>query len=64
MQFNDNYALRVENKIAVITPNSKPLSFLYKNQKLIPTKNDIELQKNVLAFIIVLNHMYQNKLYK
>ena len=64
MQFNDRYALRVDNKIAVLRPNTKPLTFEYKNDHLIQIKEDEELQKDVLAFVLVLNHIYQNKLYK
>ena len=64
MQFNDTYALRIANTIAVIRPNTKALTFKYENKKLIPTKNNKELEKDVIAFILVLNHMYQNKLYQ
>jgi phosphoglycerol transferase MdoB-like AlkP superfamily enzyme len=64
MQFNDRYALRVGNKVAVLRPNTKPLTFEYKNKHLIPIKQDVELEKDVLAFVIFLNYIYQNKLYK
>jgi phosphoglycerol transferase MdoB-like AlkP superfamily enzyme len=64
MQFNDRYALRVDNKIAVLRPNKKPLTFLYQNKHLIPTKEDIQLQKDLLAFVTVLNYVYQKRLYK
>ncbi len=64
MQFNNRYALRVDNKVAVLRPNTKPMTFEYKNKHLVKIKEDEELQKDLLALIIVLNEMYQNKLYK
>ncbi len=64
MQFHTSYALRVDNKIAILRPNKKPLTFLYKNQHLVKTISDIELEKDVLAFIITLDNLYNNKLYK
>ncbi len=64
MQFHTSYALRVDNKIAILRPNKKPLTFLYKNQHLVKTISDIELEKDVLAFIVTLDNLYNNKLYK
>jgi len=72
MQFNESYALRVDNKVAIIRPNKKPITFTYSD----PTKfddrsnhlkevpHDKELEKDVLAFVITLNYLYNNKLYK
>jgi hypothetical protein len=64
MQFNDRYALRVDNTIAVLRPNLKPLTFEYKDKHLIAIKSNKELEKDVLAFVLVLNHIYQERLYK
>jgi phosphoglycerol transferase MdoB-like AlkP superfamily enzyme len=64
MQFNDSYALRVDDTIAVIRPNKKALTFKYENKRLMKTKRNVELEKDVVAFVLVLNHMYENKLYK
>ncbi len=64
MQFHDSYALRKDNKIAIIRPNKKAITFLYNNQHLVKTEPDAELEKDVLAFIIVLNNLYNKKLYK
>jgi len=64
MQFNDRYALRVDNTVAVVVPNKKPQTFLYKNKHLVKTKDDIELQDDLLAFIHTLNYVYQKMLYK
>ena len=64
MQFNSYYALRVKDKIAVLRPNKKAITFIYKNKHLVKTDDDKELEKDVQAFVIVLNYMYQNRLYK
>lgn len=64
MQFNDRYALRVDNEVAVIRPNTKPLTFTYENKHLKSAKENQELQKDLLAFITVLNYVYDNRLYK
>lgn len=64
MQFNDRYALRVDDKVSVLRPNTKPLTFLYKNKHLVKALEDIELEKDLLAFIVLLNHIYENKLFR
>ncbi|NPA66198.1 MAG: sulfatase-like hydrolase/transferase [Epsilonproteobacteria bacterium] len=64
MQFNDTYALRVGEKVAVLQPHKQPKTFLYKQKHLIPTTHDTELEKDLLAFIIVLDYIYQNRLYQ
>jgi phosphoglycerol transferase MdoB-like AlkP superfamily enzyme len=64
MQFHDTYALRVGNKVAVVRPNKQALSFIYKHKRLVETKHDKELEKDALAFVIALDNIYNNKLYK
>ena len=64
MQFNDRYALRVDNTVAVLRPNTKPLTFKYEGKHLIPIASNVELEKDVLAFVLVLNHIYQERLYR
>ncbi len=64
MQFHTSYALRVDNKIAIIRPNKKAITFLYKDSHLVPTESDSELEKDVLAFVVALDYMYNEKLYK
>ncbi len=64
MKFNENYALRVDDKVAILTPNKPAQTFIYKDKKLIPTLHDKELEKDVLAFIITLNYLYEKQLYK
>jgi phosphoglycerol transferase MdoB-like AlkP superfamily enzyme len=64
MQFHNSYALRQDNKVAIIRPDKKPLTFIYENKHLKQTQPDEELQKDALAFVVVLDYMYNNKLYK
>ena len=71
MQFHTSYALRVDDKVAVIRPNKEALTFIYKDPKtyldksnhLILTKHDKELEKDALAFVLTLDHLYNKKLY-
>ena len=63
MQFHDSYGLRVDDKIAIIRPNKKPITFLYRNKQLIETESDTQLEDDALAFIITLDYLYNNKLY-
>jgi phosphoglycerol transferase MdoB-like AlkP superfamily enzyme len=64
MQFNDRYALRVDDTIAVVTPNQKPQTFIYKNKHLVQTQHNKELEKDLIAFITVLNKVYQDRIFK
>ncbi|MCK9473476.1 LTA synthase family protein [Sulfurimonas sp.] len=72
MQFHSSYALRVDDKVAIIRPGQKPLTFSYKDPEtyldtknhLTPIENDEELQQDALAFVITLDHMYNKKLYR
>jgi phosphoglycerol transferase MdoB-like AlkP superfamily enzyme len=64
MQFNENYALRVGNKVAVVQPRVKAETFIYVNEHLVSAPHDVELEKNALAFVIGLNHLYDKQLYR
>jgi len=64
MQFHDSYAFRKDDKIAIIRPNKKAETFSYKEKHLVVAEHDLELEKDVLAFVIVLNDMYNKKLYQ
>ena len=72
MQFNNYYALRVKDKVAVIKDDKSTNTYLYHDEKglkitdkrLELTKHDKELERDLLAFITVLNYLYQNKEYK
>ena len=64
MQFNSTYALRVGDKVAIIRPNKKAQTFIYRDKHLIKTDSDEELEKGVLAFVIALDLIYNKKLYR
>jgi len=64
MQFNENYALRVGNKVAVVIPSQPAQTYEYVGKHLKITKHDIELEKDALAFVITLNHLYDKQLYR
>ena len=64
MMFNDTFALRVEDKVAIIQPNKEPLTFLYENSHLKPVAHDKELEKDTLAFVLVMDDMYNKKIFK
>ncbi len=64
LQFNENYALRVGDKVAVIVPNQPAQTYRYNKEHLEPIEHDKELEKDALAFVITLNHLYDKQLYK
>ena len=64
MQFNDNYALRVGNKVAVVRPRHVAQTFKYEKQHLVEIAHDNALEKNALAFVIGLNYLYDKQLYR
>ena len=64
MQFNENYALRVGDKVAVVRPRQKPQTFKYENEHLVEIAHNVELEKDALAFVIGLNYLYDKQLYR
>jgi arylsulfatase A-like enzyme len=64
MQFNENYALRVGDKVAVVRPRQKPQTFKYENEHLVEVAHDSELEKDALAFVIGLNVLYDKQIYR
>lgn len=72
MQFHSSYALRVDDKVAIVRPSQAPLTFTYKDPEtysdrsnhLTMAEHDEELEKDALAFVIALDHIYNKKLYK
>ena len=72
MQFHSSYALRADDKVAIVRPGQKPLTFIYKNPEsyldksnhLTLSDHDEELEKDALAFVVILDHMYNKKLYR
>jgi phosphoglycerol transferase MdoB-like AlkP superfamily enzyme len=64
MQFNENYALRVGDKVAVVRPRKKPQTFKYENKHLVEVAHNEALEKDALAFVIGLNHLYDKQLFR
>lgn len=64
MMFNDTFALRDRSSVAVLQPNKSAETFLYADGRLKPAPHDVALEKDLLAFIAVLNDMYNKKLYR
>lgn len=64
MMFNDTFALRDRDTVAVLQPDKTPQTFFYTNGRLKPAPHNHELEKDVLAFITVLDDMYNKKLYR
>jgi phosphoglycerol transferase MdoB-like AlkP superfamily enzyme len=64
MQFNTYYALRVDDTVAILRPNKAPITFIYKNKHLSKIKHNETLEKDALAFIVVLDYLYNNKQYQ
>jgi phosphoglycerol transferase MdoB-like AlkP superfamily enzyme len=64
MMFNDTFALRVHDKITIVQPNKEPLTFAYENEHLKSIPHDTELEKDALAFVKVMDDMYNKKLFR
>jgi phosphoglycerol transferase MdoB-like AlkP superfamily enzyme len=64
MQFNSTYALRVDDTVAVLREGMPPQTFKYVDEHLVPTEPDEELQKDLLAFLVTLDYLYNKKLYR
>ncbi|WNL12982.1 LTA synthase family protein [Aliarcobacter cryaerophilus] len=64
MLFDEIYAYRKEDKVAILVPNMPIKTYLYKEKKLIEIEEDSLLEKEALSLIYVLDDMYKNKSYK
>ena len=64
MLFNDSFALRHRNKVAIIQPNKEAMTFIYDKEHLRPVPHDKELERDALAFVTVMDDMYNKKLYR
>lgn len=64
MLFNDTYALRKDNEVAVLIPNKEAKTFYYKDSKLQEKEHNKNLENTALALIHVLSDMYEKKLYR
>ena len=64
MQFNENYALRVGNRVAVVIPGKPAETYRYENRQLVAVKHDEALEKDALAFVVGLNYLYDKQLFR
>lgn len=64
MMFNDMFALRVRDKVAIIQPNKPAQTFTYVKEHLVAAPHDTELEKDALAFVKVTDDMYNKKLFR
>ena len=64
MLFDEIYAYRKDDKVAILVPNMPIKTYLYKDKKLLEIKEDSLLEKEALSLIYVLDDMYKNKSYK
>ena len=64
MQFHASYALRVDDKVAIIRLGKEPVTFVYHNQHLVAQEHDKALESDVRAFVVVLNYLYEKQLYR
>jgi phosphoglycerol transferase MdoB-like AlkP superfamily enzyme len=64
MKFHQMYGLRVGNEIAIIQPKQQPITMKIHNGYLVAAPHNNELEKDTLGFIIGLNALYQEKLFR
>ncbi|PLX70795.1 MAG: sulfatase [Denitrovibrio sp.] len=63
LQFHTSYALLKDNKVVILRPGKKGVTFLYENERLLPTEHDSEMEKDTLALLITIDHLYNKQLY-
>ncbi len=64
MLFDEIYAYRKGDYVAILVPNLPASTYIYKDNKLKPIEKNEELEKEALSLIYVLDDMYNKKLYK
>ncbi|MDX4058179.1 hypothetical protein Q6A77_05805 [Aliarcobacter skirrowii] len=64
MLFDETYAYRKGNKVAILIPNMDIKTYLYENKKLIEVEEDLTLEQEALALIYILDDMYKNRSYR
>jgi len=65
LQFHDLYGLRFDDEIAIIQPDQPAQTFqVTAGDHLQPGEHNDELEKDALAFVVVLDYLYRNSLYK
>ncbi len=64
MKFHQMYGLRVGDEIAIIQPEETPITMKIEQGNLVETAHNRELEKDALGFIIGLNALYQEKMFR
>ncbi|MDT8281556.1 MAG: sulfatase-like hydrolase/transferase [Gammaproteobacteria bacterium] len=65
MQFHDIYGLRRKDEVAVLQPDKPAATYtVTKDDHLILTEHNIELEKDALAFIVTLDLLYNQQLHR
>ena len=65
LQYHDIYGLRHKNKIAILQPGKPAETYNISNDDhLSVAEHNVELEKDVLAFIIALDLLYNEQLYR
>ncbi len=63
MQYYETYGLRQGDRIAILAPEKQAQTFSYENKRLQPIDHDIELERDLLAFINTASYLYENRLH-
>ena len=64
LQFHELYGLRSGDEIAIIQPDQPAQTFhVTAEDHLQPGEHNDELEKDALAFVVVLDYLYRNRLY-
>lgn len=64
MLFDETFAYRKKEKVAILVPNLAPQTYIYENSRLKLIENDLTLEKEALALVYVIDDMYNKKLYR
>ncbi|MEY2747612.1 MAG: hypothetical protein RL112_2654 [Planctomycetota bacterium] len=64
MQYNDAYGFRRGDKVAVLRPSLEPETFVWSGGRLLPTDEDVELERDGLALVHVAEDLYERRLYR
>ncbi|RXJ97208.1 sulfatase [Arcobacter sp. AHV-9/2010] len=64
MLFDETYAYRKNNRVAILIPNMDIKTYLYEDKKLIEVEEDLLLEQEALALIYILDDMYKNRSFK
>jgi len=64
LQFHDLYGLRYADEIAIIQPDKPAETYrVTAEDHLEPAEHNAALEKDALAFVVVLDYLYRNRLY-